>query len=135
MKKEEIPQDNGALGKIAKEVTYVVDENGNYSTGQSTGWDVKTEALNVAWHDVEAKIGAAKQKVLNGEASPILYFMEKKIMDLNILASYTGYWKWTIKKHLKPSGFQKLPADKLKKYSELFEISLEELKNPFKQSE
>lgn len=131
MKKEEIPQDNGALGKIAKEVTYVVDENGNYSTGQSTGWDVKTDALNVAWHDVEAKIEAAKQKVLNNEASPILYFMEKKIMDLNILASYTGYWKWTIKKHLKPSGFQKLSADKLKKYAELFEISVEALKNPF----
>lgn len=135
MKKEEIPQDNGALGKIAKEVTYVVDENGNYSTGQSTGWDVKTEALNVAWHDVEAKIEAAKQKVLNGAASPILYFMEKKIMDLNILASYTGYWKWTIKKHLKPSGFQQLSAEKLKKYAALFEISVEELKNPFKQSE
>ncbi|SDC67778.1 hypothetical protein [Niabella drilacis] len=131
MKKEEIPQDNGALGKIAKEVTYVVDENGNYSTGQSTGWDVKTEALNVAWHDVEAKIEAAKQQVLSGGASPILYFMEKKIMDLNILASYTGYWKWTIKKHLKPSGFQKLPADKLKKYAALFEVSVEELKNPF----
>lgn len=131
MKKEEIPQDNGALGKIAKEVTYVVDENGNYSTGQSSGWDVKTEALNVAWHDVEAKIEAAKQKVLHGEASPILYFMEKKIMDLNILASYTGYWKWTIKKHLKPSGFQKLSDDKFKKYAALFEISVEELKDPF----
>ncbi|MBO9591843.1 MAG: hypothetical protein J7599_02970 [Niabella sp.] len=135
MKKEEIPQDNGALGKIAREVTYVVDENGNYSTGQSTGWDVKTEALNVAWHDVEAKIEAAKQQVLAGTASPILYFMEKWIMDLNILASYTGYWKWTIKKHLKPSGFQKLSEDKLKKYAALFEVSVAELKNPFKQSE
>ncbi|ANH82696.1 hypothetical protein A8C56_18465 [Niabella ginsenosidivorans] len=131
MKKEEIPQDNGALGKIAKEVTYVVDDKGNYSTGQSTGWEVKTEALNIAWHDVEEKVEAAKQKVLNGEASPILYFMEKRIMDLNILASYTGYWKWTIKKHLKPSGFQKLSEDKLKKYAALFEVSVEELKNPF----
>lgn len=131
MKKEEIPQDDGALGKIAKEVTYVVDDKGNYSTGQSTGWEVKTEALNIAWNDVEQKVEAAKQQVLNGTASPILYFMEKRIMDFNILASYTGYWKWTIKKHLKPAGFNKLSEDKLNKYAQLFEVSVEELKHPF----
>lgn len=131
MKKEEIPQDNGALGRIAKEVTYVVDEEGKYSTGKSTGWDVKTEALNIAWNDVEQKVAAAKQKVLAGEASPLLYFMEKKIMDLGILASYTGYWKWTIKKHLKPAGFNKLSEEKLKKYAALFEVSVEELTHPF----
>lgn len=131
MKKDEIPQDDGALGKIAREVTYVVDEEGRYSTGQSTGWDVKTEALNRAWNDVDQKIEAAKQKVIRGEASPILYFMEKKIMDLSILAAYTGYWKWTIKKHLKPSVFKNLPEEKLKKYAGLFEVSLDELKKPF----
>lgn len=131
MKKEEIPQDDGALGRIAKEVTYVVGEDGKYETAQSTGWDVKTDALNVAWGEVNGKIEAARQKVLNGEASPVLYFMEKKIMDLSILSAYTGFWKWTIKKHMKPSVFNKLPEEKLKKYAELFEVSVEELKKPF----
>ncbi|MFT4092218.1 MAG: hypothetical protein QM640_01170 [Niabella sp.] len=131
MKKEEIPQDDGALGRIAKEVTYVVDDAGNYTTAQSSGWDVKTEALNIAWNDVDKKIEAAKQKVLNGEASPILYFMEKKIMDAGILAAYTGFWKWTIKKHLKPGVFNKLSNEKLQKYARLFEITLQELKDPF----
>ncbi len=131
MKKEEIPQDNGALGRIAKEVTYVIDETGNYTIGKSTGWEVKTEALNVAWSEVEKKIEAARQKVLNGGASPILYFMEKKIMDISILSSYTGFWKWTVKRHLKPSVFKKLSDQKLQKYAEIFEISIDELKNPF----
>ena len=131
MKKDEIPQDDGALGRIAREVTYVVGEDGKYETAQSSGWDVKTEALNVAWDEVERKIEAARQKVLNGTASPLLYFMEKKIMDLSILSSYTGFWKWTIKRHLKPSVFKKLPEEKLKKYAELFEVSIEELKLPF----
>lgn len=131
MKKEEIPQDEGALGKIAKEVTYVVDSEGKYTTGQSTGWEVKTEALNIAWHDVEMKIDDARQKVLRGEASPILYFMEQKIMDIGILSSYTGFWKWTIKRHLKPSVFKKLSDEKLKKYAAIFEVSIEELKKPF----
>lgn len=131
MKKEEIPQDEGALGKIAKEVTYVVDSEGKYTTGQSTGWEVKTEALNIAWHDVEMKIDDARQKVLRGEASPILYFMEQKIMDIGILSSYTGFWKCTIKRHLKPSVFKKLSDEKLKKYAAIFEVSIEELKKPF----
>ena len=131
MKKEEIPQDDGALGRIAKELTYVVGEDGKYETAQSSGWDVKTEALDVAWDEVNHKIEAAKQKVLSGNASPILYFMEKKIMDISILSAYTGFWKWTIKRHLKPSIFKNLPEEKLRKYAELFEISVQELQKPF----
>ncbi len=131
MKKDQIPQDDGALGRITREVTYVVDDEGNYSTGQSSGWNVKSAALNVALGDVEKKIQAAKEKVLRGEASPLLYYMEKGIMDIGILASYTGAWKWTVKRHLKPSVFKKLPTEKLARYAGLFEISVEQLKNPF----
>lgn len=130
MKKDEIPQDDGALGKIAKELTYVVDEKGNYTTGQSTGWNVKSEALDIAWNDVNKKIEIAKNKVIAGEASPILYYMELKIMDISILSSYTGFWKWTIKQHLKPTVFKKLSEKKLQQYADLFEISIDELKHP-----
>lgn len=131
MKKEDIPQDKSALIGVTTEVTYAVDAEGKYVSERSTGWEVKTEALNIAWDDVERKIQEAKEKVMRGEASPILYFMEKKLMDTGILASYTGFWKWRIKKHLKPAAFQKLSEDKLRKYAELFEISIEELKKPF----
>lgn len=127
MKKDEIPQDPGALGKIAKELSYVVDENGNYTTGFSTGWEIKMKALDVAWENVEKRIAEAKQKVLNGEASPLLYYMELKLMDVEIVAGYTGFWKWQIKKHLKPEVFKKLPDRKLEKYAKLFEISKEQL--------
>ena len=108
MKKDEIPQDDGALNKLTREVVYAVDASGKYSTELSTGWDVKIKALDLAWEDIENRIEAAKQKVLNNEASPILYFLELRLMDLGILASYTGFWKWTIKRHLKPSVFNKL---------------------------
>lgn len=128
MKKEEIPQDNGALNKLTKEVVYAVDGSGNYSKELSTGWDVKTKALDLAWEDIEKRIEAAKQKVLNNEASPILYFLELRLMDIGILASYTGFWKWTIKKHIKPAGFKKLSDQNLQKYADAFNVSVEELK-------
>ncbi|HMU09810.1 MAG TPA: carboxyl transferase domain-containing protein, partial [Ferruginibacter sp.] len=113
MKKEEIPQDDGALNKLTKEVVYAVDSSGKYSTELSTGWDVKTKALDVAWQDIEKRIEDARQKVLRNEASPVLYFMELRLMDIGIVAAYTGFWKWTIKKHLRAQEIaleNRLPA-------------------------
>ena len=118
MKKEDIPQDPSALRNITKEVSYAVDENGNYITELSTGWDVKIKALDVAWSDIE-----------NNEASPLLYFMELKLMDIQILSAYTRFWKWQVKRHLKPGVFEKLSVGKLQKYATAFDVTVEELKN------
>ncbi len=132
MKKNEIPQDEGYLGKIAREVTYAVDDEGKYVTGQSSGWTVKEEANDVAWESFERQINEAKQKVMNGEMSPVFYWMEKRMMDQGIVAQYMGIWKWSVKRHMKPSVFKKLSDAKIKKYAEVFETSVEEFKNPFK---
>lgn len=128
MKKEDIPQDPSALNKLTKEVVYAVDSSGNYTTELSTGWEVKATALNVAWEDIEQRITKAKQKVLKNEASPLLYFIELRLMDIGIVSAYTGFWKWTIKKHLKPEVFKNLSEEKLEKYARAFNVSVEELK-------
>lgn len=128
MKKEEIPQDDGALNKLTKEVVYAVDKDGNYTTELSTGWNVKSTALDVAWDDIAQRIENARQKVLKNLASPILYFMELRLMDIGIVAAYTGFWKWTIKRHLNPSAFKKLSEKKLQQYANAFNVSVEELK-------
>jgi hypothetical protein len=127
MKKDEIPQDAGALGDIAKEISYALDNNGNYTTGYSTGWEIKTKALDLAWEDIAKRVAAAKQKVLNKEASTLLYYMELKLMNVDIVAGYTGFWKWQVKKHLKPEVFKKLSDKKLQKYAKIFEITIAQL--------
>ena len=128
MNKDEIPQDDGALNKLTKEVVYAVDNSGNYTTELSTGWDVKNKALDITWKDIEQRITDARQKVLNNQASPILYFMELRLMDIGIVAAYTGFWKWTIKQHMKPDTFNKLSAKKLQRYAEAFNVTPDELK-------
>jgi hypothetical protein len=128
MKKEDVPQDMGALGKITKEVCYATDSSGKYTTQLSDGWDVKTTALDAAWQDVEERIAAARQKVLIKEASPILFFMEKALMDTEILAGYVGFWQWQVKRHLKPEVFNNLSDIKLQKYAEVFNVSIADLK-------
>ena len=129
MKKDEVPQDISSLGKITKEVCYATDSSGKYVQALSSGWDVKITALDVAWGDIEKRIAAAKQKVLNKEASQLLFFMEYRLMDVGILAGYTGFWKWQIKRHLKPAAFNKLSTQKLEKYAEAFNIKVEDLKS------
>jgi hypothetical protein len=129
MKKDEIPQDLSALGKITKEVCYATDNAGKYTTELSSGWDVKIQALNVAWSDIEKRIAAAKAKVLSNQASPIYFFMEYRLMDISILADYTGFWQWQIKRHLKPDVFKNLSDKKIQKYAEAFNVKVEELKS------
>jgi hypothetical protein len=129
MKKEDVPHDLSSLGKITKEVCYATDEEGKYLTELSEGWDIKITALDTAWNDIEERVAEAKQKVLNKEASPILFFMERSLMDMSIVAAYTGFWKWQIMLHMKPSVFERLSQKKLLKYSEVFNISVENLKN------
>jgi hypothetical protein len=128
MKKEDVPQDLGALGKVTKEICYATDASGKYTTQLSNGWDVKATALDTAWNDVEERVEAARQKVLNNEASPIMFFMEKTLMNVEILAGYTGFWQWQVKRHLKPDIFNSLTNRKLQKYAEVFNVSIADLK-------
>jgi len=130
MKKDSIPQDKSSLSsKGMKEMCYAVDENGEYSTALSTGWKPKTIALEVTMDDLNERIENAKKSVLEGKKSPILYFMERSRMDWSILASYMGKRKWIVKCHAKPNVFKKLNDTIIKKYAEVFEIEVNELKD------
>jgi len=128
MKKEDIPQDPSALNRHTKELCYALDSSGNYVTALSSGWDVKIKALDVAWEDIEKRIAEVKQKVLRKEVSPLLYFMELRLMDMIILSAYSDFWQWQIKRHMKPQVFEKLSNKKLEKYAKAFNVSVEELK-------
>ncbi len=127
MKKDEIPQDPSPLDKFTKEVCYAVNEKGEYETALSRGWQVKADALGITWEEVQQNIESARQKVKKGEASPVLYYMELNMMDLATLSAYTGFWQWTIKRHLNPHIFKKLSNKRLNKYAEVFNISTDEL--------
>ena len=128
MKQSEVPQDKGHLNSL-KEVYYAIDEKGDFSQTLSTGWDAKNIVQTETFKILEERTEIALQKVQNGEVSPIVYFMEKNKMDLSILSSYVSMWKWRVKRHFKPAVFTKLNDRVLKKYADVFEISVEELKS------
>ncbi len=130
MKESEVPQDKSNLESASfRELCYAVDENGEYTTANSSGWDPKTIALNNAIEDIKERIEKAKKLVFNNQTSPIEYYMEVHKMDVPILASYMGLWQWRVKRHFKPSVFNKLSQKMLSKYAEVFSISIEQLQD------
>lgn len=130
MKKEEVPQDKGNLSKTnMKELVYATDENGNYTTALSSGWEPKSIALSNSIEEISERIAIAKTQVANNEVSPISYYMELCRMDIGVLSSYVGMWQWRVKRHFKPKIFAGLSDGILKKYADSFNITVEELKN------
>ncbi len=130
MKLENVPQDESSLSKDnIKELCYATDKDGKYVTALSSGWEVKSLALQTTMEDIEERVQIALKKIQANEASPILYFQEINRMDLETLASYVGKWKFFVKRHLKPSGFKGLTERTLQKYASIFDITIDELKN------
>lgn len=130
MKTDEIPQDESALKNFTKEVCYAKNEKGEYETVLSKGWNVKKEALDAAWEDIESQKKEAFDLFKKGEKSPVYFYMIKNLMELSILAQYLGFWKLTVKRHFKPSVFAKLSDAKLTKYAKVFNVSISDLKSP-----
>ena len=129
MKKKDVPQDDENLfeGKF-KVVKYAIDDDGNYGTVGSVGWEPENTVLNQAWDEINKKVEETKKKIEAGELSPLAYHMEKNIMDVGMLSQYMDLSKRKISKHLEPSGFNALDEKTLKKYAEVFDITVEDLK-------
>ena len=128
MKESELPQEKGALRDLT-ELCYVTDDEGNYTTRLSSGWEVKNVALEASLGRLQEQIDEAKANVIAGRKSPIVYYMLLNRMDWAVLADAMHCWQWVIKRHAKPSVFKKLSPKMLQQYAEIFNISVEDLVN------
>jgi hypothetical protein len=128
MTADQVPQDEKNLneGKVAK-LYYATDEKGRYTKVNSIGWEPETVAMEQAWEVVYDEVEEARQKVLSGKASPILYYIKKNIMTVSMVASYVSTFSFMVRLHMMPSFFNKLSKKKLEKYAYTFRISVDEL--------
>jgi hypothetical protein len=128
MKFDEVPQDEAFLqeGKI-RDLCYVVDRDGHYTSVLSKGWTPKNDAIKLAWNHIYEHAEETRLMVLDGKLSPIALYMELNIMDLTILANYIELPKWKVRRHLKMKGFKKLNTEMLSKYAEALNITATDL--------
>ena len=128
MRKEEVPQDdeNMLQGKF-KKLMYATDGSEHYTEIGSVGWEAENIVNQQAWEEINEKVNDARQKVLSGQASILLYHMEKNLMDASILSGYIGVLPFIVKLHMKPFFYKKLSQKTLDKYAYAFRMSVSDM--------
>lgn len=127
MKAKEVPQEESVL-EGNRRACYAQDENGRYVVVPSKGWDVEKVINDQAHVAIDRPVEAARQSVLAGEASPLLYHMLRCQMTVGLLAATAGIWRWRVRRHLKPAPFASLNNDLLGRYADALGTSVEALK-------
>ncbi|HID71065.1 MAG TPA: hypothetical protein EYP35_11615 [Desulfobacterales bacterium] len=127
MDKKNVPQDNVSTYANNKKAMYATDSAGNYNVVASSGWKIEEEATMQAVHELERMARDAYSRVKHGEKSPLFFHMYNCRMDLQVLSESTGFFKWRIKRHFKPSIFRKLSDKILEHYGDTLGLSREEL--------
>lgn len=130
MKQDQVPQDKENLneGKLAK-LYYATDDAGHYVKVNSIGWEPETVAMQQAWEEVNQDVEDARLKVVDGKASPVLYYQKREIMTVSMVAGYVGTFSWVVRLHMLPYFFKRLSRKTLEKYAFTFRITVEELTN------
>lgn len=129
MKIEDVPQDLKYLkGSVMRDVDYAVDADGKYHAVTSDGWSAKNDALEVTWAEIDQRCSEILSRIKRGEASPLEYHAAKGLMDVRLLAAYTGFSKRKVRRHMRPEVFATLSKDTLAKYADVLRITVEQLK-------
>ncbi len=127
MKAKDVPQEEWITGH-GRRACYAEDENGRYVVVPSKGWEVEKIVNSQAHDQIRRRLLEVKREVLEGRASVLQYHMERNMMDVGLLASTAGLWKFQVKRHLKPRHFKALDRSTLERYAAVFRISVEELR-------
>ena len=111
-----------------RELFYNYDKTGQFE--KTVGFHGETDrvTLQQAWDLFHERIEEARVKVHEGKVSPIVYYMEKTLVDPLNLSMLAGISLWRVKRHFKPRVFKRLNEKTLQKYAVAFNISIEELK-------
>lgn len=130
MKKDDAPQDNIAMYHGGRKALYAVADEGKFEITQSSGWNVEEVATLQAIDEFQRLEVEAYKAFQEGKLSPLGVWMYRRRMNLATLSQCTGFWQWSIKRHLKSDVFRGLNSQKIARYCDVFDITPEELCNP-----
>ena len=118
MKKQDVPQQNAKAFMGHSKLLYAVDEHGRYVPAPCNGWEAEEIVLDQAIAEYVRLAADAWRRARAGTASTLEYHMFKQRMDVVLLAQSTGFFKWTVRRHLKPGAFQRLSAARRGRYGD-----------------
>lgn len=110
-----------------REMFYSYDKDGKYDKEPRLHDDSDKLFINQFWEVAEERIQEARKKVLTGKASPIVFYMEKTLLDPLSLSMQVGISVFRVKMHFKPSVFKRLNDSTRQKYATAFSIPVDQL--------
>jgi hypothetical protein len=111
-----------------RELSYSYNEGGDFQKTVGFHGEADRQILQQAWDLFKERIEEARQKVLAGKASPVVYYMEKNLLDPMNLSMMAGISLWRVKWHFKPGVFNRLRENTLQKYATAFNVTIDQLK-------
>ncbi len=111
-----------------REMLYSSYKEGNFEKEVGYHGEADRVILQQAWDLFKERIEDARQRVLAGKVSPVVYYMEKNLLDTLGLSMVAGISLFRVKWHFRPKAFQRLSKKTLEKYAKAFNISIEQLK-------
>ncbi len=112
-----------------RELSYSYGEGGKFEKTVGFHGEADRLILQQAWDLFNERIEDARLRVLAGKVSPVVYYMEKNLLDPLNLSMMAGISLWRVKWHFKPGVFKRLKQNTLQKYATAFNINIEQLKN------
>jgi hypothetical protein len=111
-----------------RELSYSYGDAGQFEKTVGFHGEADRVILQQAWDLFKERIEDARQRVLSGKVSPVVFYMEKNLLDPLNLSMMAGISVWRVKWHFKPGVFKRLSEKTLKKYADAFNITIEQLK-------
>jgi transcriptional regulator with XRE-family HTH domain len=103
-------------------VTYDTDDSGK-CRARYVATEMQEE-INTFYVQQAERLKNLQEKLLAGTISPIGFYFELYRMDVKDVAARLRVGKGTVKKHLSPKGFGSIKVDTLKKYAQIFDVSV-----------
>lgn len=127
MRETEVPQEGNKTLAGVKKAVYATNDEGEYTTVASKGWEVEEIVTSQAVEEFERLAEEALERANQEGASPLEYHMFKNRMDIALLSQTTGFFKWTIKRDFNATTFKKMTAKRAETYADVMGISVAEL--------
>lgn len=129
MRADEVPQDGRPEYGGERRALYAVDRGGRYTTVPSAGWRADEIVNQQAVDEYRRLALEALARVRAGAAAPLEFHMYDRRMEVESLAPAAGFWRWRVRRHLRPDVFARLPAKILRRYADALGLGIEALKS------
>lgn len=123
-----VPQEGNRTLGGHRRAMYARDKDGRMVIVPSRGGEVDETVTLQALGRINELAEEARARVVAGTSSPLEYWMYAQRLDFPQLSQVTGFWKWRIRRHVRPEIFARLPLKALERYAGVMGITVEQLK-------